>query len=125
MDEEDHLQENLTKPEGITQPKFKIVYSYPVGLEQTWMAHEEILQKDWLLPVSMWVKIETPWMESIKDAILDINESNLIFWVENVYNLDISLKYLIDPDKGKAKFIKDKKILEIDLPITGLTEETK
>ena len=89
------------------------------------MAHEEILQKDRKLPVSMRVKIETPWMDSIKDAILDINEQNLIFQVANVYNLDIKLKYLIDPDKGKAKFIKDKKTLEIDLPIVGLTEETK
>jgi len=120
-DEEDHLQEVMTKPEGITQPKFKIVYSYPVGLEETWMAHEEILQKDRKLPVSMRVKIETPWMESIKDAILDINEHNLIFKIENLYNLDIKLKYLVDPDRGKAKFLKDKKVMEIDLPITGLT----
>lgn len=33
-DEEDHLEENVeTKPDGITQPKFKIIYSYPVGLD--------------------------------------------------------------------------------------------
>ena len=111
----------MTKPEGITQPKYKIVYSYPVGLEDTWMAHEEILKKDRKLPVAMWVKIETPWMESIKDAVLDINEQNLIFKIENLYNLDIKLKYLVDPDRGKAKFLIDKKIMEIDLPITGLT----
>jgi len=36
----------MTKPEGITQPKYKVVYQYSIGLDETWMAHEEILLKD-------------------------------------------------------------------------------
>jgi len=115
----------MTKPEGITQPKFKIVFSYDVGLDETWMAHEEILKKDRKIPIAMRIHIETPWMESIQDANLDINEENLIFSLPNTYYLDISLKYVVNPDKGKAKFIKDKKILEIQLPILSLTEKTK
>lgn len=44
-DEEDHLEENVeSKPDGITQPKYKVIYSYPVGLEDCWGAHEEILK---------------------------------------------------------------------------------
>ena len=36
----------------------------------------------------------------------------------------INFKYTVDPDKGSAKFEKDKKQLVIDLPITGVTKVT-
>ena len=59
------------------------------------------------------------------NAELDINKQNLIFKYPETYYLDIELMYEVDPDAGRAKFIKDKKQLEISLPITGLTEKTK
>jgi len=37
----------------------------------------------------MRIWIETPWMESINDAVLDINESSLIFSLPETYYLDI------------------------------------
>lgn len=73
----------------------------------------------------MKVRIETPWMEWISDAVIDLNESNLIYSYPETYYLDIQLSYIVDTNKGKAKFIKDKKRLEIDLPVLGLTERTK
>jgi hypothetical protein len=73
----------------------------------------------------MKVRIETPWMEKASDAVLDLNESNLIFSYPETYYLDIQLSYVVDHNKGKAKFIKDKKRMEIDLPIIDLTEKTK
>lgn len=73
----------------------------------------------------MKVWIETPWMDKASDAVIDLNESNLIFSYPETYYLDIQLSYLVDTNKGKAKFIKDKQRMEIDMPIIGLTEWTK
>ena len=59
------------------------------------------------------------------EAELDINEESLIFKYPDTYYLDITLWYKVDSENGKAKFITDKKTLEIDLPIIGLTEKTR
>jgi hypothetical protein len=60
----------------------------------------------------------------MKDAKLDINESNLIFEFPNMYYLDLNLKYLCDPSKGSAKFDKSKKVMIIRMPILGLTADS-
>ena len=73
----------------------------------------------------MRVTIQTPWIESMNDAELDITESGLIFSYPETYYLDISLKYKVDSDNGKARFVKDRLVLEITLPILGLTDSTK
>mmetsp|Transcript_17038 Transcript_17038/g.19646 ORF Transcript_17038/g.19646 Transcript_17038/m.19646 type:complete len:181 (-) Transcript_17038:667-1209(-) len=66
----------------------------------------------------------TPFIDSIADAELDINEDTLMFKVPDIYDLMIKFKYRVDPDKGSAKFEKDKKVLVINLPIIGVTEAT-
>jgi hypothetical protein len=42
----------------------------------------------------------------MKEAKLDINESNLIFEYPDLYYLDLNLKYKCDKEQGKAKFDK-------------------
>jgi len=99
------------------------VFSYPVELGDTW--GDEELSAERKLPTGMRITINTPWVESMAEAELDINEDNLVFKYPETYYLDIKLRYLVDPDAGKAKFVKDKQTLTITLPILGLTEETK
>lgn len=124
MEEEDSEDEEI-RPTGITQPNHKIVYSYPVNMQQIWHLPGREDREDFNMPTSMKITIEVPWMESLGEAELDINSENLIFKVEKVYYLDISLKYIVDEDKGNAKYVKEKKQLTIDLPILDLTEKTK
>jgi hypothetical protein len=104
--EEDDEQE-LERIEGVSAPKYKIVYSYPVDMQECWEMPNEYL-KDRKFPVSMRVNIELPFIDSVKDAELDINDETLMFKYPDVYDLMIRFKYIIDPDKGKAKFEKDK-----------------
>jgi hypothetical protein len=75
-------------------------------------------------PVSLRVTVQAPYIDSIANADLDINEDTLIFKVEDTYDLMLQFKYKVDPDKGKATFEKDKKRLIIDLPIIGVTDAT-
>lgn len=48
------------------------------------------------------------WVDSIKNAKLDINETSLVFEYPELYYLDLNLKYKVDSEAGKAKFDKAK-----------------
>jgi len=77
------------------------------------------------LPTELTVTIECKWIDSIKNANLDINESTLLFEYPEVYYLDLNLKYKCDCNAGNAKFDKSKKTLTIRLPVIGLTEDSQ
>lgn len=70
------------------------------------------------------ITIYVKFIDSMKDAKLDINDTNLIFEYPELYYLDLNLKYICDKDKGKAKFNNHKKELTIKLPVIGTTEES-
>jgi hypothetical protein len=85
------------------QPKYKIVHSYPVDLEDSWggyktaeMEHQSMLKAK--IPTHITVTIDLKWADSMKEAKLDINESNLIFEYPELYYLDLNLKYKCDPN---------------------------
>jgi len=122
-DEAEDDEEELKRIEGISEPKHKIVYSYPVNVADCWEPPADILQ-DRRFPISLRVTIMTPFIESTKDADLDINEDTLMFKVPDIYDLMLTFKYKVDPEKGGAKFEKDKKRLVIDLPVVGVTDVT-
>jgi len=65
------------------------------------------------------------WIDSIKNANLDINESTIVFEYPDQYYLDLDLKYKCDQEQGSAKFDKAKRELVIKLPVVGLTEESQ
>jgi dynein assembly factor 2 len=77
------------------------------------------------IPQSLTVTIECKWIDSIKNANLDINESTLLFEYPEIYYLDLNLKYKCDPNAGSAKFDKTKKQLVIRMPVIGLTEDSQ
>merc|ERR1712146_742170 len=77
------------------------------------------------IPTELTVTLNLKWVDSMKGANLDINETTLLFEYPEIYYLDLNLKYYVDKDAGNAKFDKKKKTLTIRLPVTGLTEDSK
>lgn len=69
--------------------------------------------------------INVPYIDSMKNAKLDINEGSLVFEYPSLFYLDLNLKYKCNPGKGSAKHDKAKKTLTIRVPITGLTEDSQ
>lgn len=65
------------------------------------------------------------WIDSIKRADLDINETTIVFEYPDQYYLDLELKYKCDSEQGTAKFDKTKRQLVIKLPVVGLTEDSQ
>lgn len=117
------------KPSGIIQPRFKLVYAYPVDMGDSWggyttsqMDHEKMMRAR--VPTEITITINLKWADNMKGSNLDINEGTLIFEIPELYYLDIQLKYKVDQDGGSAKFDKTKKELKIVLPVTGLNERS-
>jgi dynein assembly factor 2 len=109
-------------------PKYKIVHSFPVDLQDAWEGHKDSLEGSQMaekkrLPTHLTVTINVPHIESMSKAKLDINESTLIFEYPDLYYLDLNLRYKCDTNNGNAKFDKTRKSLTIKLPILGLTED--
>jgi hypothetical protein len=130
VDDESDKEEVEEKPQGIIQPKYKIVHSYNMEMMDAWggyttskMDHETMLKSR--VPVELTVVIQVKWIESMKLAKLDINDTTLVFEYPEIYYLDLNLKYKVDKDAGSAKFDKKKKTLTIRCPIIAMTEDSQ
>lgn len=77
------------------------------------------------MPESLTVTIYVKFLESLKQAELDINENTLVFKYADVYYLDINLMYRVDKAAGSAKFDKSKKTLTVKVPVAGSTEDSQ
>jgi PIH1 CS-like domain len=115
-------------PKSVVQPKYKVVYSYPVELQDHWEGHatSELLERkpELKLPSEVTITINVPHVESMKKAKLDINDTSLVFEYPELYYLDLNLKYKLDQGRGSAKHDKARKTLTIRVPVTGLTEDS-
>lgn len=90
------------------------------GFTTAQMDHDrEMRQK---VPTHITVTLDLKWIDSIKRAKLDINESTIVFEYPEQYYLDLDLKYKCDPEQGSAKFDKTTRKLVIKMPVVGLTE---
>jgi len=83
------------------------------------------MQKKQKLPSELTVTIYAKFIENMKKAKLDVNESTLVFEYPGLYYLDLNLKYLCDPSRGSAKFDKSKHTLTIRAPVVGHTEDSQ
>lgn len=68
-------------------------------------------------PNSLVLRIETPELDSMKNAELDVGDDRVFFRVKGLYALDLSLPFPVVSDDGSAKFDKKTKRLEITLPV--------
>lgn len=63
--------------------------------------------------------VHLPGVVELSDIKLDVAQSEVAVVVPAKFNLKVQLKYQVDPDRGQAKFDKEKLLyqLEITLPV--------
>ena len=77
------------------------------------------------IPTELTVTIYAKFIESMKKAKLDINETALIFEYPELYYLDLNLKYQCNTENGSAKYDKKRQTLTIRMPVIGLTKDSQ
>jgi len=93
-------------------------------MSEAWEGTEP-LPESHKIPTHLTVTINVPHIDSIKEAKLDINETNLLFEYPDLYYLDLNLKYKCNAKQGTAKYDKQKKTLTVRIPVEGLTEDSQ
>jgi hypothetical protein len=68
-------------------------------------------------PDALVIKIDLPKIDSARDVDVDIQERTLDLQVPNMYRLHLDLPFPVLPEKGDAKFDKQKKTLTITVPV--------
>jgi hypothetical protein len=88
-------------------------------------AEGDAFRNDRKLPMEITITIYCKFLDSMREAKLDINETTLVFEYPGLYYLDINLCYKVDSAAGNAKFDKTKKTLTIRVPVTGSTDQSE
>ena len=99
------------------EPVYKIKYSNKFEINNFFynpQGYEETPKPDYK---NIIIEINTPLMEGISDAELEIDTKKLKFKYKNIYLLNLDLPIEINRDSTKAKFEKAKKILTLTADI--------
>jgi dynein assembly factor 2, axonemal len=99
--------------QGVVEPKVVIVERGLFDLKDTIHTREVESKR----PKELVCKISLPRVSSIADVELDVDGRYLCVEVKNIYLLERKLPYEVLGDKGKAKWIKKKNLLQVTIPV--------
>ena len=80
------------------------------------------------IPASLVIRIHLDKLRSARGVDLDVSESKLkLDYLKGdvEYRLDVKLPYLVESEKGQAKFDKAQKVLQIVVPVKKVEEKIK
>ncbi|XP_029981817.1 protein kintoun [Sphaeramia orbicularis] len=104
--------EKTNKP---TEPKYTVKYRSFIDLQDFRCSRDSGRSPR---PKEIVVTIDLPLLKSVADTSLEIKEQNLLLESKNpAYRLELTLAYLVDEDKGEAKFNKHSRQLIVTLPV--------
>ena len=98
---------------GVVEPKIVIVERGLFDLKDTIHTREVESKR----PKELICKISLPKVTSIADVDLDVDSRYLSVEVKDIYSLERRLPYEVIGDKGKAKWIKKKNLLQVTIPV--------
>ncbi|GLC36093.1 hypothetical protein PLESTB_001381400 [Pleodorina starrii] len=113
----DPSQPGYRHPDGCRTPEWTLVHRGQTDLAAAWGDAGRGLALDASVPKELLIRVTLPEVASAAAVDLDVGQRRLTIKVPGKYLLDIVLPYAVDDDKGKAKFDKARKQLEITLPV--------
>ncbi|GIL76715.1 hypothetical protein Vretifemale_6308 [Volvox reticuliferus] len=111
------LQAGYRHDDGAVTPEWTLVYRGQTDLAAAWGDAGRGLTMDMQVPKELLVRVTLPGVSSAAGVDLDVGERRLTLKVPGKYHLDAPLPYGVEESKGKAKFDKASKQLEVALPV--------
>ncbi|GLI65377.1 hypothetical protein VaNZ11_008931 [Volvox africanus] len=111
------LQAGYRHNDGAVTPEWTLVHRGQTDLAAAWGDAGRGLAVDMQVPKELLVRVTLPGVASAAGVDLDVGERRLTLKVPGQYHLDAPLPYVVEENKGKAKFDKASKKLEITLPV--------
>ena len=108
------INEDLMKPDTST-PIYKVKFSQNFELHKYFYSPEELREAEG--SEICVIELNVPRLLDLNKAELKLEESSLFFRYLDVYEINVELKSKLIKDKGKAEFIKEKKMLKITCPV--------
>lgn len=114
----DPSQAGYRHASGEVTPTWELVHRGAMDLSTTaWADAGRGLHVDAAYPKELVVRAQLPDMASAAGVDLDVSAKRLQLVVPNKYRLVVALPFAVDDTKGRAKFDKAKRQLEITLPV--------
>ncbi|EFJ43676.1 hypothetical protein VOLCADRAFT_118968 [Volvox carteri f. nagariensis] len=113
----DPRQPGYLHSDGCRTPEWVLVHRGTADLGEAWGDAGRGLLVDSQVPKELLVRVTLPLVSSAAAVDVDVGERRLTLKVPGRYCLDVALPYKVDESKGKAKFDKARKQLEITLPV--------
>ncbi|GAQ84288.1 hypothetical protein KFL_001830160 [Klebsormidium nitens] len=109
---------STSKASGDTeaQPNFDIVQQGLMDLSSFWL-DERTGPVQASRPESLLLRVDLPLLESAAAVDLDVSEQRVVLRAVGKYLLDAALPYPVEETKGRAKFDKLRRRLEVVLPV--------
>eukprot|EP00243_Klebsormidium_subtile_P003038 TRINITY_DN16173_c0_g1_i1.p1 TRINITY_DN16173_c0_g1~~TRINITY_DN16173_c0_g1_i1.p1 ORF type:complete len:653 (+),score=141.65 TRINITY_DN16173_c0_g1_i1:167-2125(+) len=109
---------STSKESGGTEarPKFDIVQQGLMDLSSFWL-DERTGPVQATRPESLLLWVELPLLESAAAVDLDVSEQRVVLRAVGKYLLHVALPYPVEETKGRAKFDKVRRRLEVTLPV--------
>lgn len=103
---------------GLVTPKYELVHQGTLDLQSAWegTADNRVRHLE-SVPKALVVRVALPRLESIAGVELDVSTQRVLLNMPDMYRLDLALPFKVDDTKGKAKFDKSKRQLELVLPV--------
>nr|XP_020446596.1 protein kintoun [Monopterus albus] len=103
-----------------TKPNYTVKYRSFIDLQDFRCSRDSVKSPR---PKEIVVTIAMPLVKSVSDISLEVKEKSLLLECKKpAYRLELSLAYLVDEDKGEAKFNKQRGQLTVTLPVLPSNE---
>ncbi|KAG2431522.1 hypothetical protein HXX76_009536 [Chlamydomonas incerta] len=113
----DPARPGYAHPDGAVTPEWGLVHSGEADLGETWGDAGKGLAAGGRVPKELVVRVTLPDITSAAAVDLDVGLRCLALTVPGRYRLSVPLPYGVDDAKGRAKFDKARKVLEVTLPV--------
>ncbi|KAJ3373840.1 Protein kintoun [Allomyces arbusculus] len=103
-------------PPPIETPTFRVVHRNDFALQTYWGGPDRVADTP-QRPRALVVKFDLPRVDAVAEIDARVEPGSVVCHVPGKYHVVVPLPYDVDEEKVKAKWVADKKVLELTCPV--------